>query len=104
MSDKIKVVYQFPGEISHIAEIPNTLTAFQKLIGGHIEVHRITDSLLLVMDEEGCLKNLPDNVRCVRYGTICGPVVVVAEDMDDFRSLTPEEIQDARAWLLRHSV
>ena len=104
MSNKIKIVYQFPGAVSRIAEIPNTLKAFQKLVGGHIEVHRITDSLLLVMDEEGCLKNLPDNVRCVRYGTICGPVVVVAEDMDDFRSLTPGEIQDARAWLLRHSV
>lgn len=103
-SGKIKVVVQNPGEISRIVTVPNTLEALQELVGGHIEVHHISGSLLLVMDEEGRLKGLPENVRCVQYGTIVGPVFITADQDEDFRSLTPEEIQTARAWLMKHIV
>ena len=103
-SGKIKVVVQNPGEISRIVTIPNTEEAMQELVGGYIEVHHISGSLLLVMDEEGRLKGLPENVRCVQYGTIVGPVFITADKDEDFRSLTSEEIQTARAWLMKHSV
>lgn len=103
-SGKIKVVAQNPGEISRIVTIPNTEEAMQELVGGYIEVHHISGSLLLVMDEEGRLKGLPENVRCVQYGTIVGPVFITADKDEDFRSLTPEEIQTARAWLMKHIV
>ena len=102
--EKIKVVVQNPGEISRIVTIPNTEEAMQELVGGYIEVHHISGSLLLVMDEEGRLKGLPENVRCVQYGTIVGPVFITADKGEDFRSLTPEEIQTARAWLMKHIV
>ena len=92
---KIKVVAQNPGEISRIVTIPNTLEALQELVGGHIEVHHIGNGLLLVMDEDGRLKGLPENVRCVQYGTIVGPVFITADQDEDFRSLTTEEIQTA---------
>lgn len=104
MSKKIKIVYQNPGEISRIVTIPNTEEAMQELVGGYIEVHHISGSLLLVMDEEGRLKGLPENVRCVQYGTIVGPVFITADKDEDFRSLTTEEIQAARAWLMKHIV
>lgn len=103
-SGKIKVVAQNPGEISRIVTIPNTLEAMQELVGGYIEPHHICGSLLLVMDEEGRLKGLPENVRCVQYGTIVGPVFITADKDEDFRSLTPEEIQTARTWLMKHIV
>ena len=103
-SGKIKVVAQNPGEISRIVTIPNTLYALQELVGGYIEVHHIGNGLLLVMDEDGRLKGLPENVRCVQYGTIVGPVFITADKDEDFRSLTPEEIQTARAWLMKHIV
>ena len=101
---KIKVVAQNPGEISRIVTIPNTLEDLQELIGGYIEPHHICGSLVLVMDEDGRLKGLPENVRCVQYGTIVGPVFITADQDEDFRSLTPEEIQAARAWLMKHSI
>ena len=104
MSDKIKIVYQFPGAVSRIAEIPNTLKAFQKLVGGYIETLTLPNGLVMVIDEDGRLKGLPRNIGCERYGTIVGTLLITAADGDDFRSLTPKEIQDARAWLLRHSV
>ena len=103
-SGKIKVVAQNPGEISRIVTVPNTLEALQELVGGYIEVHHIGNGLLLVMDEDGRLKGLPENVRCVQYGTIVGPVFITADKDEDFRSLTPEEIQTARAWLMKHIV
>ena len=103
-SGKIKVVAQNPGEISRIVTIPNTLEALQELVGGYIEPHHICGSLVLVMDEDGRLKGLPENVRCVQYGTIVGPVFITADQDEDFRSLTTEEIQTARAWLMKHIV
>lgn len=103
-SGKIKVVVQNPGEISRIVTIPNTLEALQELVGGYIEPHHICGSLVLVMDEDGRLKGLPENVRCVQYGTIVGSVFITADQDEDFRSLTTEEIQAARAWLMKHSI
>lgn len=103
-SGKIKIVFQWPGTISSIATIPNTLEAMQKLVGGYIETVTLPNGLILVMDEEGRLKGRQENVRCVQYGTIVGTVFVTAADGDEFRSLTTEEIQSARAWLMKHSV
>ena len=103
-SGKIKIVFQWPGKISSIATIPNTLEAMQKLVGGYIETVSLPNGLILVMDEEGRLKGRQENVRCVQYGTIVGTVFVTAADGDEFRSLTTEEIQTARAWLMKHSV
>ena len=104
MNNEIKIVVQHPGEISKIITVPNTLEALQELVGGDIEVHHIGNGLLLGMNEEYRYKNLPDNVRCVQYGTIAGTVFVTADEGEDFRSLTTEEIQSARAWLMKHSV
>lgn len=103
-SGKIKIVFQWPGTISSIATISNTLEAMQKLVGGYIETVSLPNGLILVMDEEGRLKGRGENVRCVQYGTIVGTVFVTAADGDEFRSLTTEEIQSARAWLMKHSV
>ena len=100
---KIKVVVQNPGELSRIVTVPNTLEALQELVGGYIEVVGIGNGLLLVMNEEGKIRGLPENVRCL-YDTIVGPVFITADKDEDFRSLTTEEIQIARAWLLKHSI
>lgn len=100
---RIKVVVQNPGELSRIVTVPNTLEALQELVGGYIEVVGIGNGLLLVMNEEGKIRGLPENVRCL-YDTIVGPVFITADKDEDFRSLTTEEIQTARAWLLKHSV
>ena len=105
MSDKIKVVVQHPGKLSRVVTIPNKLQSMQELVGGNIEVHPL-GVLLIGMNEEGRIKELPENVRFVQYGTstIVGPVFITAAEGEDFRSLTTKEIQAARAWLLRYSV
>lgn len=101
---KIKIVVQNPGEISTIAEVNNTLEAMQKLVGGYLETLTLNNGLVLVMDEEGRLKGLPENVRCVQAGTIVGRIFITRAEGESFVSLTPEQCQNARSWLLRHSV
>ena len=101
---KIKLVVQNPGEISRVVTVPNTLEAMQEVIGGYIETVTLPNGLVLVMDEEGRLKGLRENVRCVQFGTIVGRIFITAAEGESFRSLTVDEIQSARAWLLKHSV
>lgn len=103
-SEKIKIVIQCPGEISRVVTVPNTLEAVQEVIGGYIETVTLPNGLVLVMDEEGRLKGLRENVRCVQFGTIVGRIFITAAEGESFRSLTVDEIQSARAWLLKHSV
>lgn len=103
-SVKIKVIFQNPGEISRIMTVKNDLKSMQELIGGYLETLTLPNGLVLVMDEEGRLKGLRENVRCVQFRTIVGRIFITAAEGESFRSLTVKEIQSARAWLLKHSV
>ncbi len=101
-SGKIKVVFQRPGELSKVLCIPNTLEAFQQLVGGYIETLTLPSGFVIVMNEEGRLKGLRANI--ISYaGVIVGNVVITKAEGEDFVSLTPEQIQAARGWLLRHT-
>lgn len=102
--EKIKIVVKKPGCISTIATIPNTLNALQGLVHGYIETVTLGNGLVLIMDEEGRLKGRSANIETKLYGTIVGTVLVTAADGDKFISLTPEQIQTARAWLMKCSI
>lgn len=103
-SGKIKVVLQHPGEVSVIATVPNTLKAMQQAVGGYIETLTLPNGLLVVLDEEGRLKGLKPNVRSM-YGVFVGTVLITkSNDEGELVSLTPEQIQLARTWLLMNSI
>lgn len=102
MSNKIKVVFQRPGKLSEIRTIPNTLEAFQQLVGGYIETLTLPSGFVIVMNEEGRLKGLRANIICYA-GVIVGNVVITKAEGEGFVSLTPEQIQSARGWLLKHT-
>jgi len=102
MSNRIKVVFQRPGKLSEIRTIPNTLEAFQQLVGGYIETLSLPNGFVIVINEEGRLKGLRANIICYA-GVIVGNVVITKAEGEEFVSLTPEQIQAARGWLLRHT-
>lgn len=102
MSNKIKVVFQRPGKLSEIRTIPNTLEAFQHLVGGYIETLSLPNGFVIVINEEGRLKGLRANIICYA-GVIVGNVVITKAEGEEFISLTPEQIQSARGWLLKHT-
>lgn len=102
-AEKIKCVIQRPGQISEIAEIENTLEAFQEIVGGYIEVMPLIERLVLIVNEEGKLKGLEPNIY-VNGDCLVGTVIVTAVDGEEFRSLTVHEIQAVRSWLLNETI
>ncbi len=92
-SDMIRVLYVQPHEKPYEAEIPNTLEAKQKAVGGLIEFVYNTDETALVCDEEAKLKCKEGNRYLDGGGIIAGNFLVVGLGEEDCRSLNDEEIQ-----------
>ena len=58
----------------YFRHIPNTLEALQAEVGGYIETVRLTTELLLIINEEGRLMDMPENQH---LKGIVGPAVIV---------------------------
>ena len=100
-TNKIKAVIQKPGEISEIVSLDGTIEAFNRTVAGaSARVALGVGRLFLVMNNYGGTKpNLMTD-----FGIIQGNVIIVAMDNGLYVSMTVEEIQTARSWLLKHSV
>ena len=100
-TNKLKAVIQKPGEISEIVSLDGTIEAFNRTVAGaSARVALGVGRLFLVMNNYGGTKpNLMTD-----FGIIQGPVIVVAMDNGLYDSMSIEEIQAARSWLLKHSV
>lgn len=99
---KIKAVLQRPGELSEIVSIENTIREMNRIVGGLSTAVTIPDnSLTLIMNMNSNRKGTP-NLKTL-WGRIYGTVVIVKDTKGEFISLTPEQIQSARGWLLRHT-
>ena len=96
--EKIKIVLQIPGEISQADWLTGHMN---DLLGGHTTVVTISENgLNLVFSTHSSRRGKP-NLKTL-WGRIYGTVVVTKMEGRDFISLTPEQIQSARGWLLRH--
>lgn len=81
--EKIKVIVKRPDEpVGHIEEIDNTLEAMQKTVGGYIETMTLDDTVL-IMNEEGMIRGLPENFN-ILSSTIYGTVIVAGINGDEF--------------------
>lgn len=99
--NRIKVVIANPGEKSEAVEINDTLEAFQKIVGGYIEIlpDRMGDGLDILINEDGRGRELPPN-RIIRSFGIVGPILVTASTSEgEPRSLTDDEVALARLML-----
>ena len=86
MAEKINVMVKEPGEKWQRREVDNNLRTFQGLVGGHIEAVNVTpDRLVLIVNEEGKLQELPANVL-FRNDWLVGTVVAVGVAGEDFAS------------------
>lgn len=102
-AEKIKVVIKRPGKFSEVIQLENTLKAFQNAVGGHIEVVRLLEDFVGIVDEEGKLKDKPINIILPK-GYMCGNIVVCKERNEEFVGLTTSEVVRVRHWLLKHSI
>ena len=85
---KIRAIVKRTDEaVGHVTNISNTLKNLQKLVDGNIETVRITDSVILICNEEGVILDLPRNLTVGRppfHHTIVGDIVVVGVDGEEF--------------------
>lgn len=90
MENTMRVVLKRVGAKPVVRDIPNSLAAMQKEVGGYIEVVSLSKRIKLICNEEGCLLGLPTNFEL--FGSaIVGNVFFCAVDEsgEDFVSLSP---------------
>lgn len=84
----MRVIIKEPGKLGYAKDIPNTLEALQAEVGGYIEVVHINGLLVAVINEEGRLMNLKENI-CGLVGT----VVLCGESGEEFTDIDPQQAQ-----------
>lgn len=104
-AEKIKVIIQHPGEISRIADIstlpPNLKRKLSEMLTKRREYDVKVSSELILWDTDA----VGEKINVVSCGMVYrGVIAVVAVQGYTPVSLTPQQIQQKRAWLLRHSV
>ena len=84
MKPFIKVIAKSPWEKwGKPTNIENDLEAFQKAVGGNIEVVRF-DNVLIICNEEGKLLGLPKNMPLPNGDWLVGNIIVCGADDEDF--------------------
>ena len=96
---EISVLSIRPNMYPEEMKVGNSLEDLQLAVSGYIEVvHPFDDQVALIVNEEGKLHGLENN-RAIRdeqgeiIDIISGSFLVVGDDGDKFRSLTPEELK-----------
>ena len=89
----------------YIAEEENTLKAEQQFVGGYIEVIRLVDNMVMIINEDGKNRNLPPNRLWFKEGQyqdiIVGNIECVRfNEEGDFLSIEEEDIPKIEKCLL----
>lgn len=98
---KIKIVSQCPGEISRVAWFSGDMQ--DVLTGGTTAVTIPENGLKLIMNMHHKRNTEYLNLKTL-WGRIYGAVIITSMDGNKYVSLTPEQCQSARTWLIKHSV
>ena len=79
-----------------LVAIKNELQELQEYVCGFIEVVPIADNVVLIVNEEGKLRDLPINFWIGRGSQVCdcirGDALICATDGEEFCDLTEEQI------------
>lgn len=88
----IVVLIKEPKTEHRIAEIRNDLKKMQSIVGGYIEVIKVSkEGIVMVVNEEGKIYNLPHNIK-INGQNIFGTVFFSKADGSEFTSLTNKDI------------
>ena len=93
----MRVVLVEPGKPAISKELPNRLEVLQQEVGGWIEaVYLADDDACMIVNEEGKLLGMKPNILMKNgdgsvYDVLCGNVLIVGVDEDDFCGLTDDQ-------------
>lgn len=104
---KIKCVLQKPGEISEILYIDNTIEELSKRVDGQPATLGLGNGLIVIYNKFGkdkcTLGKLKKNLLLDDGLTISGTVLITALDKN-YTEMNIRQIQQARTWLLQHTI
>ena len=84
----MRVIIKEPGKQARWGWLDNTLPALQEAVGGYIETVTVTTDVVLIVNEEGLLYDLPEN-RVLGY-PFRGTVVACGVKGDEFADVPIE--------------
>ena len=84
---KIKVIMCPADRAPYVTNIESSLKNMQNIVGGNIEVVRLTQTCLAVMNEEGRILAMPEN-KSFPLPKHCGDIFICGEDGEEFSDLT----------------
>lgn len=101
----MKVLIVEPGKPARVDDIKNDLETLQEIVGGYIEtVHPFRENVVLIVNEEGKLKGLPECRTLVSLAsgwidTLVGTFIIAGTDPEDcdFCGLTTEQARALKA-------
>ena len=89
---QILVIIKKPGQPPMVEPVfPNELEAFQQAVGGYIESVTLCTDLVLIVNEEGRLLDLPYNTTVLGL-PLMGTIVAVATSGDEFASINASHV------------
>lgn len=76
-----------------LVDIDNTLEALQKAVDGYIECVYLDDRTIMLVNEEGALRGMPQNpiASLLAQQLIFGPALIVGAEGEDFTDV-PEGV------------
>lgn len=84
--------------------IKNDPKVFEEVIGGHFRVLTVWDlkdrGIVLVVDEEGALKQSPRSLFTNEYGWIFGTCFLVKISGNDFANFNPQDRALIKRWMM----
>lgn len=89
----IRIAVKKPNGDWQARTVEDSLPTYQKIVGGYIEHFDSIDGIEFFCNEEGKLKNLPENLISTNGDVICGTVFAVrANSAGEFQSLTHKDL------------
>lgn len=88
----MKAVYKCPGQAPAVIDVANDLKALQGLVEGNIEVVRMAEDVVLIVNEEFLLSNMRFNCSFLDY-LFFGPMLFVGVNGEEFRGLSDREAE-----------
>ncbi len=96
MEINITILKIEPTGTPKVVTVENTLRSFQQLVGGFIELLDVSDTVCILVNEEGKLNGLAPNRR-FDGDILVGTILVVGRDGENLASLSADELETYEA-------
>lgn len=91
--DIVRILKIEPGKVPEVIEVENRLSVYQELVGGPIEALTLSDSVCMIVNENGKLEGLTPN-RHFGDDILVGTVLIIGRKDEFLVSLAPDDLAE----------